>query len=195
MGDAPMKVMDFDAALATVLEHAARVSAPGVESVSLSESRGRVLAEEVRADRDQPPFDRSTRDGFAVRAADLAGDGVLRVVGQVKAGEVWRGGAIERGCAVGIMTGAPVPEGLDTVVMVEHVVQAVGSDGIRVVGGMEMHPGENVVPRGAEARAGARVLAVGTEIGAAEIALAASCGRAEIAVFAAAEGGDCGDGG
>jgi molybdopterin molybdotransferase len=184
MGDAPMKVMDFDAALAMVLEHAARVSAPGVERVSLSESRGRVLAEEVRADRDQPPFDRSTRDGFAVRAADLAEDRVLRVVGQVKAGEVWRGGAIEQGCAVGIMTGAPVPEGLDAVVMVERVLRVVGSDGIRVVAGMEMLPGENVVPRGAEARAGARVLTVGSEMGAAEIALAASCGWAEIAVFA-----------
>src|SRR5579864_4672823 len=105
MGTAPMKVMDFDAALATVLEHAGRVGTRKVERVSLSESRGRVLAEEVSADRDQPPFDRSTRDGFAVRAGDLAGEEALRVVGQVRAGEVWRGGAIERGCAVGIMTG------------------------------------------------------------------------------------------
>lgn len=121
MGDAPMKVMDFDAAIATVLEHAARVAMPGVEKLSLSKSRGRVLAEEVTADRDQPPFDRSTRDGFAVRAVDLASGGVPRVVGQVRAGEIWRGGAVEAGWAVEIMTGAPLPEGLDAVVMVEHV--------------------------------------------------------------------------
>ena len=56
-----------------------------------------MLAEEVRADRDQPPFDRSTRDGFAVRAAELVRVRLLRVVGQVRAGEVWRGAALETG--------------------------------------------------------------------------------------------------
>ncbi len=134
-----MKVMDFDAALAVVLGHAAGVKTPGVERVSLSESRGRVLAEEVTADRDQPPFDRSTRDGFAVKAEEIAGGGMLLVVGQVRAGEAWRGGTIERGCAVGIMTGAPVPEGLDAVVMVEHVSRA--GDGMRMAAGRRLEAG------------------------------------------------------
>src|SRR5260370_33584749 len=74
MGNAPLQVLDFDAALAVVMEHAARVKAPAAERVGLSVSLGRVLAQEVRADRDQPPFDRSTRDGFAVRAAEIDGD-------------------------------------------------------------------------------------------------------------------------
>src|ERR1700733_12965362 len=148
MGDAPMKVMDFDAALATVMEHAARVKLPAVERVGLVESRERVLAVEVRADRDQPPFDRATRDGFAVRAAEVVGEGLLRVVGQVRAGEVWRGGIVETGECVEIMTGAPMPEGMDAVVMVEHVERA--GPVVKMQAGRSVKAGENVVPRGAE---------------------------------------------
>jgi molybdopterin molybdotransferase len=181
MGDAPMKVMDFDAALTTVMEHAARVELPAVERAGLVESRERVLAEEVKADRDQPPFDRSTRDGFAVRAADVAGSGLVRVVGQVRAGEVWRSGVVEAGGCVEIMTGAPMPEGLDAVVMVEHV-ERVGS-AVKMQAGRSVKAGENFVPRGAEGRAGDVVLPVGTEMGAAEIAVAAACGCAELKVF------------
>jgi molybdopterin molybdotransferase len=173
--------MDFDAALATVMEYAARVTVPAVERVELLASRGRVLAVEVSADRDQPPFDRSTRDGFAVRAAEIVGAGSLRVAGQVRAGEVWRGGVIAAGACVEIMTGARVPEGLDAVVMVEHV-ERVGS-AVRINAGRVITVGENVVPRGAEARAGGAVLRAGTEMGAAEIAVAAACGGAEVEVF------------
>src|ERR1700738_2346618 len=121
MGNAPLQVRDFDAALAVVMEHAARAKAPAAERVGLSASLGRVLAQEVRADRDQPPFDRSTRDGFAVRAAEIAAGLAVRVAGQVRAGEPWRCGAIEAGGCVEIMTGAPLPPGMDAVVMVEHV--------------------------------------------------------------------------
>ena len=182
MGKEAAGVLDFDEALGVVLGHAAEVRRPGVAERELADSRGRVLAEEVKADRDQPPFDRSTRDGFAVRAADLAGGGLLRVVGQVRAGEVWRGGVLERGGAIEIMTGAPVPEGADAVVMVEHVVR--GGDGVRLAEGRRLVGGENVVPRGSEARAGETVVPVGTEMEAAEIALAAACGRARLRVFA-----------
>jgi molybdopterin molybdotransferase len=182
MGNAPLQVMDFDAALAVVMEHAARVKAPAAERVGLSASLGRVLAQEVRADRDQPPFDRSTRDGFAVRAAEIAGDATVQVVGQVRAGEAWRGGAIEAGGCVEIMTGAPLPPGMDAVVMVEHV-ERMGAE-IRLAAGRSLQVSENVVPRGAEARAGDVALGVGTAMGAAEIALAASCGCAELQVFA-----------
>jgi molybdopterin molybdotransferase len=180
MGDAPMKVMDFDAALATVMEHAAQV-VRAVERVELVASRERVLAVEVRADRDQPPFDRSTRDGFAVRAAEAVGEGLLRVVGQVRAGEVWRGGVVEAGECVEIMTGAPMPEGMDAVVMVEHVERA--GPVVKMQAGRTIAAGENFVPRGAEGRAGDVVLSVGSEMGAAEIAVAASCGCVELEVF------------
>jgi len=86
---------------------------------------GRVLAEEIFADRDFPPFERATRDGFAVRAADLVEvPARLEIVGEVKAGD-WpeaSGVVVERGQAVSIMTGAPLPPGADAVVMVEHSV-------------------------------------------------------------------------
>src|SRR5208283_4838194 len=65
-----VRVLSFEEALQVVLHHAARVRAPEAETVGLLASAGRVLGEEVRADRDQPPFDRATRDGFAVRAGE-----------------------------------------------------------------------------------------------------------------------------
>jgi molybdopterin molybdotransferase len=181
MGDTPIAVLEFDAALEVVLKHAGEVGALAVETVALLAARGRVLAEVVRADRDQPPFDRSTRDGFAVIAEDFGVETELRVVGQVRAGERWQGGALENGCAIEIMTGAPMPEGADTVVMVEHV-ERVG-DGIRLREGRAVWAGENVVSRGREARMGEAVLAAGTDLGAAEIALAAACGCSTLEVF------------
>jgi molybdopterin molybdotransferase len=173
-------VVEFDRALEIVLGYAAGLHRLSMETQTLLDCGGRVLAESVVADRDQPPFDRSTRDGFAVRAAE-AGGGELRVVGLVRAGERWLGGGLERGAAVEIMTGAPMPEGADAVVMVEHV-ERIG-EAIRLVGGRTIRAGENVVPHGSEARRGEEVLAVGTVMGAAEIALAAACGRASLRVY------------
>jgi molybdopterin molybdotransferase len=175
-------VLDFDEALRVVLGKAAEVRGPEVVERELAASGGWVLAEAVKADRDQPPFDRSTRDGFAVRVEDLAGGGALRVVGQVRAGELWRGGALEGGGAIEIMTGAPVPEGADAVVMVEHVVR--DRDAVRLAEGRKVGSGENIVLRGSEARAGETVVPVGTVMEAAEVALAAACGRARLRVFA-----------
>ncbi len=177
-----MAVLPFDDALGVVLREARGAAARvrEVEGAPLLESAGRVLAERVTADRDQPPFDRSTRDGYAVRAADVGG--ALRLVGTLKAGEAWGGAALGAGEAVEIMTGAPMPEGADAVLMVEHV--AVEGGNVRAAEGRGLKAGANVVPRGAEARAGAGVLAAGTVVGAAEIAVAASCGRTELPVFA-----------
>jgi len=183
-------VLGFDEALEVVrrraLEAGLRVGAGQVrtEEVKLLDARGRVLAEAVTADRDQPPFERATRDGFAVRVEELAAAGGAgwRVVGEVRAGERWGGAEVRAGEAVAIMTGAPMPEGADAVVMVEHVREADGR--IRVEGGRRLRAGENVVPRGAEARAGEAVLAAGTPMGAAEVALAASCGRGALPVYA-----------
>jgi molybdopterin molybdotransferase len=174
------RVLSFEEALATVLGHAGLVAPDRRESVALLDSVGRVLAEPVKTDRDQPPFDRATRDGYALRAADCGE--ALRVVGSVRAGEVWGGAALSHGEAIEIMTGAPLPEGADAVVMVEHVLFE--DDRVRVGSGRTLSVGENVVPRGAEARAGAGVLRAGTVIGAAEIAVAASCGCVKLPVFA-----------
>jgi molybdopterin molybdotransferase len=109
----------FEQARQCVLERVAE-SRPSLlaEDVALLESAGRVLAESVAADRDYPPIARSVRDGFALRAADLPGE--LLVIGEVRAGEKFSG-EVRAGEAVEIMTGAPLPQGADAVVMVEHV--------------------------------------------------------------------------
>lgn len=184
-----MSVLGFDEALNVVRQRATetglRVGAgqTRTEQVPLLAAQGRVLAEPVTAERDQPPFDRATRDGFAVLANALvqAGEAGLRVVGEVRAGEVWRGPDITSGQAVAIMTGAPLSSGADAVVMLEHVQRE--SNRLTLQAGRSLRIGDNVVPRGAEARAGDAVLLPGTLIEAAEIALAASCGRETIQVY------------
>jgi molybdopterin molybdotransferase len=177
---ASANVVGFDEALAVVAARAAKVHAGTTETLPLLLCGGRVLAEDVRADRDQPPFDRSTRDGFAVRAGEMLPGGSLRVGGQIRAGQKWLGDPVEAGSAIQIMTGAPMPEGADAVVMVEHVER--DGDAIRL-GDRMLRAGENVVPRGSEARVGAVVIPSGTVMEAAEIALAAACGCASLAVF------------
>jgi molybdopterin molybdotransferase len=109
--------LDFHQARAKVID-AVRLAReiPPVEEVALDAAAGRVLAVDVAADRDAPALDRSARDGYAVRAADLPGE--LAVIGEVRAGERFAG-AVGPGQAVEIMTGAPVPAGADAVVMVE----------------------------------------------------------------------------
>ena len=183
-----MSVLEFDAALEVVrqrgIEAGVRVGAgqTRTERVGLLESRGRVLAEEVPAERNQPPFDRSTRDGYAVRAGDVRGGEALTIAGSVRAGERWGGERMGAGQAIEIMTGAPLPPGADAVLMVEHIRAA--GEVVEVEAGRVLQAGENVVPEGSEARLGATVLREGTRIGAAEIAMAASCGREELTVFA-----------
>jgi molybdopterin molybdotransferase len=142
----------------------------------LLEAAGRVLAEEITADRDYPPFRRSARDGFAVRAADVPGE--LHVIGEVRAGEVFRG-SVSPGGAVEIMTGAPLPEGADAVSMVEHTDRS--GDRVRVA--RSLTPGENFNAQGVEARQGSIVLSPGCKLGFAEIALLAVVGRECASVY------------
>ena len=134
------------------------------------EAAGRILAEEILADRDYPPFARSARDGFAVHAADVPGE--LRVTGEVRAGEIY-GGAVGFGEAVEIMTGAPLPHGADAVAMVEHTER----EGHRVRVAQPLKPGENFNPKGVEACQGATLLSPGRRLGFAEIAVLAMVGK------------------
>jgi molybdopterin molybdotransferase len=180
-GESPSIVLSYEHAASVVGRQAEWVRATiTVEKVALGAAAGRVLAEPVAADRDQPPFARATRDGFACRAADLRAGG-LRIVGQLRAGEAWTLGAIRPGEAVEIMTGAAVPPGADCVVMMEHVAAAEGL--VSLAGERELATGENIVPAGAEARANDVVVPAGRRLGVAEIAAAAACGRAELPVF------------
>jgi molybdopterin molybdotransferase len=163
--------LSFEEARACVLREvsAGRGSLP-TEQIPSLEAAGRILAEEITADRDYPPFPRSARDGFAVRAADVPGE--LTVIGEVRAGEVYRG-FVGPGGAVEIMTGAPLPEGADAVVMVEHVERS--DDRITVA--RSLKSGENFNARGIEAKQGSAVLSAGRRLGFAEIALLAMVGR------------------
>lgn len=146
------------------------------ETVPLAEADGRILAEPITADRDYPPFPRSARDGFAVRAADLPG--TLRVIGEVRAGEMFPGEGTH-GEAVEIMTGAPVPDGFDAVVMVEHTTR----EGGRVRIDRTAQPAENITTKGSEAALHSVLLSPGHKIGFAETALLAMVGRTEVPVF------------
>jgi molybdopterin molybdotransferase len=166
--------LTFDQARACVLREVGVSMA--TETVTLAEAAGRVLAEDIRADRDYPPFPRSARDGFAVRAADLPGE--LQVIGEVRAGDAFIG-SVAAGEAVEIMTGAGVPDGADAVVMVEQTVRL----GDRVKIERSVPSGDNFNPRGIEAHDGDVVLSAGVRIGFSEVALLATVGRTTVLVY------------
>ena len=171
----------FDDALALVLRHAAAIAPPPSENIALMDCQGRVLAAPLKADRDQPPFDRSTRDGFAVRAGELSA-GPLHIAGSLHAGEAWTQGALAPGSAIEIMTGAAVPAGADAVVMVEHT-HAPAKGTIALATGRSIAAGEHIVPTGSEARQGQILIPPGQRLGAAEISLAAACGATRLDVY------------
>src|SRR5579883_252736 len=173
-------ILSFEEARHCVEEHAARIKAPASETVSLLDSAGRVLAEPVAADRDFPPFRRVTRDGYAVRAADLEKLPVrLKVIGEIKAGALVDHLRIGAGQAISIMTGAPAPEGSDAVVMVEYTTVKDGWVEISRI----VKVGENIVPAGSEAKQGSLLLSPGMKIDHATIAVAASTGEVQLKVF------------
>jgi molybdopterin molybdotransferase len=150
--------------------------------VDLVASSGRALAEPIIADRNIPPFPRSTRDGYAVRSVDLTQiPTTLDLIGEIKAGERLENipAKVGAGQTVSIMTGAPVPNGADAVVMVEYTDQR----GTRIEIRKGVDHGENIVPRGAEARLGSELISRGLRLNDAAIALAASAGKSRLEVF------------
>lgn len=152
-----------------------------METVDLLAAEGRVLAESVVADRNIPPFPRSTRDGFAVRSEDLCHlPAHLEVIAEIRAGERSENlpELIAHGQTASIMTGAPVPPGADAVVMVEYT--SVQGSTVEITRGVAA--GENIVPMGAEAKQGGTLIERGTRLGEAGIALAASAGNSLLLV-------------
>jgi len=164
-----------------VEQHAAHLRPKGKDLVELLESVGQILAETVFADRHLPPFPRATRDGYAVRASDLRQlPATLQVVGEVKAGAPANTVPhLNPGQAVAIMTGAPAPASADAVVMIEYTSR----NGDRVEISKGITSGENIVPAGAEAKRGERLLTPGMRLDAAAIAVAASAGRSRLLVY------------
>jgi molybdopterin molybdotransferase len=183
MSGNPPAVLPFEEARALVEQHAARVRPTGPELVEIAHAGGRVLAEALVADRDFPPFPRAARDGYAVRAADLARiPGNLKIIGESKAGAPPESlpPQVQAGEAAIIMTGAPVPAGADAVVMVEYTSR----DGNTVAIQKSGSAGENIVPRGSEGRAGDTLLNCGARLDPAAVAIAASVGKPRLSVFA-----------
>jgi molybdopterin molybdotransferase len=145
----------------------------------LSEAADLCLAEDVRADRDQPAADRSAMDGYAVRSADLRrAPCSLRLVGEVAAGSAARP-RVAPGTCVRILTGANAPPGADAVVMVEQTRE----DGGDVVFFSRAETGDNILRRREEARKGEVLLRKGTVLGAAQVGVCAAVGKARIRVF------------
>ena len=174
-------ILSYHDAARSVREYAANIRPSRTESVSLLDALHRVFAQPIVADRDQPPFARSTRDGFAVRSSDLAALAPFTIIGHIRAGEAWSGPPLARGQAIEIMTGAPVPVGADCVLMVEHAVATTSND--HITPSCTLKPGENIVPAGAEASAGTPLVHPGTRIAPQHIALAAACGYTTVSVF------------
>lgn len=157
--------------------------APGpVVEIALGEALNCTLAASITSDVDQPPFDRSVMDGYAVRAEDVATVPVsLSVVGQIPAGAS-ADRTLQPGEAMQINTGAPMPHGADAVVRVEHTAPGDGGESVEIL--ETVGPGKFITPRATYRAAGDRVLTPGTLITPLEIGVAASVGASQLCVYA-----------
>ncbi|MDO8292573.1 MAG: molybdopterin molybdotransferase MoeA [Gallionella sp.] len=196
-----MKYLQVSEAQCVVLES---VATSGAEQVKLEQSLGRVLAEEVRANRDQPPYDISAMDGYALRSADLAGvPATLEIVEDIKAGDM-PSKTLAPGQCARIMTGAPMPQGADAVIRVEDT-EAVSAEALspsslpqagerdaaslrenlfdRVQINQAVKPGNDIRRLGENMRNGEVVLAPGTTITPGVIGVLATVKRAQVQVY------------
>lgn len=155
----------------------------GVERVPLSEAHNRVLAEDVVAPTDVPPFNRSTVDGYAVRAADTFGADedlpiALKLCGSIRVGET-SSVIVEKGATAEIVTGAPLPRGADAVVMLEYVVQKDNT----VFMHRAVSRGENVMKAGSDIHEGAVALKRGRTLSSREVGVLAALGLTQVNVY------------
>lgn len=169
-----MATLDFEEARSCVIEHVRPLTE--VEEIPFQLAAGRVLAEDILYDRDYPATDRSVRDGFAVRSADLPG--TFDIIGEVRAGEAFTGEIGPRQ-AVEIMTGAPVPRGADQIVMVEHATVDAG----RMTTSRPPSQNEFINFRGGEAKAQMIAAKAGVRLDYSGIAQLAMVGAARVKVF------------
>ncbi len=171
-------MLQIPEALDLVLKHA--YSLPS-SFVSLEESLGKVLADSVHADIDSPPFDKAQVDGYALRTADLSG----KSSNSFSIGEIITAGrspsrALEPREAAVIMTGAPIPQGCDAVVMHENTTTA---DGVVTFADSPIKPGQNVLRQGSEMRSGQVVLKAGTLLDPPHLGILASVGKTRVPVI------------
>ncbi len=168
-----MKLMPVEDARAAMLAEVAPLAG---ETIALKAAIGRVLAQDVAAVRDQPPFAASAMDGWALRSADAPG--TLSIIGESAAGHGYEG-ELKPGQAVRIFTGAAMPAGADTIVIQEDATRE--GETVTVPASA---PGANLRPAGGDFKAGQPLLGAGTRIDPWRLSLAASAGRAEVFVHA-----------
>jgi molybdopterin molybdotransferase len=150
------------------------------EKIVAADALDRFLAEDIIADSDLPPFDRSQMDGYALRAEDVAHvPAKLRIIGESAAGRGWHH-EMRAGEAVRIMTGAPVPAGADSVQQVELTREIDDGQFVEILEPVDL--GKSIVKRGSEIKAGETVLRSGEQINAAMMAVLASFGYATVEV-------------
>jgi molybdopterin molybdotransferase len=162
----------------TITQSQSHAHSRPVISLPVSQALGYVLAQEVRSDREYPPFNRSTRDGYAVRANDAIPGASLHCTGEIKAGDTVSQ-PLSPGTCVQIMTGAAVPPGADAVVMIEFTQR----NGETITFSRPSQPGQNIVPSGSEAHAGDLALSPGLRLGYAELAVAAQVGATTLQCY------------
>ena len=170
----------LEEALHQILQKFSRL---GAERLPILQARGRILAEDIRCPRPIPPWDNSAMDGYAVRCEDIQGaspqnPAVLRVLGDLPAGRVFKGRG-GTGEAVRIMTGAPLPEGFDTVVPVEETEK--DGDRVKVLAALEK--GKNIRFSGEDVKAGEKIMEEGDLIRPAHVGMLASLQRSMVSVY------------
>lgn len=171
-----MEYLSVTNAQKCILEHVNKLD---IETVRLEQSLGRVLAEDVRANRDQPPYDVSAMDGYAVRSADLANvPATLEIIEDIKAGDMPAKTVLTGQCAR-IMTGAPVPQGADAVIRVEDTLTA-SNNNVQI--NRAVQPGNDIRRLGENMHNGEVVLVAGTEITPGVIGILATVKRAQLQV-------------
>src|SRR5215467_2404267 len=169
-------MLTFEEARRKVVEQVGKMGGPHASAnVSVWDALGLVLAQEVKTDREYPPFDRSTRDGYAVRSKEIQPGSQLKCAGEIKAGDKVTQ-VLTPGTCVQIMTGAGVPAGGDAVIMIEYTQR----EGDLVRFERAAQAAQNIVPRGTEAHVGQTILRPGMRLGFAELALAAQVGATQL---------------
>jgi molybdopterin molybdotransferase len=168
-------MLTFEQARQEIITHVSRAHVPGIMELEIHSALGCVLAQDLAADRDYPPFDRATRDGYAVRAAEACAGATIRCAGEIKAGDSLVESLAQKTC-LQIMTGAAVPQGADAVVMIEYTHR--NGDDVRFQQNATVQ--QNIVRQGSEATAGQALLRSGSRLGFAELGLAAQIGATRL---------------
>jgi molybdopterin molybdotransferase len=169
-------MLTFEQARHEVITQISKLNRPATTiNLSLWDAPGYVLAQDLIADRNYPPFNRATRDGYAVRASESTVGATLTCIGEIKAGDALSQ-PLEKGTCIQIMTGAPVPPDADAVVMIEYTSR--DKDLIRFQ--QPAAKGQNIVPTGSEGAKDQLLLESGTRLGYAELGLAAQIGATQL---------------